>query len=127
MTDIRDEDHNLIEGAGWFSVKNFAIRIHATDEGVVVDVYASGKECDDPVASTYAFDSDVEEDEGDSDVICSNCSGSGEGMYEGSHCSRCGGSGEVSTREPDDDDRADYYWQQKQDREYDLLPVETGV
>jgi RecJ-like exonuclease len=55
----------------------------------------------------------------DSDVICSNCSGSGEGMYEGSRCSRCGGSGEVSTREPDDDDRADYYWQQKQDREYE--------
>jgi DnaJ-class molecular chaperone len=27
--------------------------------------------------------------------ICPNCSGSGEGMYEGTRCSRCHGSGSV--------------------------------
>jgi DnaJ-class molecular chaperone len=29
------------------------------------------------------------------DRICSNCSGSGEGMYEGTKCYVCGGKGEV--------------------------------
>lgn len=28
-------------------------------------------------------------------VICSDCNGSGEGMYDGSRCSTCRGSGEV--------------------------------
>lgn len=28
-------------------------------------------------------------------VICSDCNGSGEGMFDGSRCSTCGGSGEV--------------------------------
>ena len=28
------------------------------------------------------------------DTMCSNCSGTGMGMYEGSHCSFCNGSGE---------------------------------
>lgn len=28
------------------------------------------------------------------DVICGNCSGSGEGMYEGSRCYACRGRGE---------------------------------
>jgi DnaJ-class molecular chaperone len=32
--------------------------------------------------------------EGDDDPgYCTTCSGSGEGMYDGSRCSRCGGSG----------------------------------
>jgi len=28
-------------------------------------------------------------------VICGDCNGSGEGMYDGSRCRTCGGSGEV--------------------------------
>lgn len=28
-------------------------------------------------------------------VTCSDCNGSGEGMFDGSRCSTCGGSGEV--------------------------------
>jgi hypothetical protein len=41
-------------------VKGFSIRIHSTDEGVVVDVYKAMEEMSGPVASTYAFDSEVE-------------------------------------------------------------------
>lgn len=33
------------------------------------------------------------EDEDDEDEICSGCSGSGEGMYDGATCRKCHGSG----------------------------------
>lgn len=38
-------------------------------------------------------------------VLCSNCNGSGEGMYDGSRCSSCGGKGEVpeEIREEDEE------------------------
>lgn len=32
-------------------------------------------------------------DEGDEDLICISCSGSGEGMYDGTRCHACKGSG----------------------------------
>jgi hypothetical protein len=57
---LEDGDYTLTEGAGWFSVKGFSIRIMSTDEGVVVDVYEDGKEMGSPVSSTYAFDSEVQ-------------------------------------------------------------------
>jgi hypothetical protein len=60
---LTDQDYDLAEGAAWFGVKNFAIRIHQTDEGVVVDIYKSGKEMDGSLASTYAFDSECEEED----------------------------------------------------------------
>ena len=64
---LEDSDYRLTDGAGWFAVKGFAIRINSTDEGVVVDVYKNGAEMDTPIASTYAFDSELidhdEEDE----------------------------------------------------------------
>jgi DnaJ-class molecular chaperone len=44
----------------------------------------------------------VEPDEDDDDEICSGCSGSGEGMYDGSSCYKCHGSG-VEPVEKDDD------------------------
>jgi len=34
-----------------------------------------------------------DEDEDDEDEICSGCSGSGEGMYDGSTCYKCHGRG----------------------------------
>jgi hypothetical protein len=64
MNEINDDDYKLVEGAAWFTVKGFSIRIHSTDEGVIVDVFANGKEMDSPVASTYAFDHELTE-EGD--------------------------------------------------------------
>jgi hypothetical protein len=53
-------DYVLTDGAAWFRVKNFSIYIHSTDEGVVVDLYPYLGEMEEPVASTRAFDSDVE-------------------------------------------------------------------
>jgi hypothetical protein len=52
----------------------------------------------------YALD--LEDETG----ICSACSGSGEGMYEGTRCLSCGGRGEVGgpSREDYEADRADY-------------------
>lgn len=58
-TKLSDGDYKLSDGCGWFEVKNFAIRIQSTDEGVVVDIYRNGKECEDAIASTYAFDSEA--------------------------------------------------------------------
>lgn len=43
----------------------------------------------------------IEED--DEDEICSWCSGSGEGMYDGAACGKCHGSG-VELQEKGDDD-----------------------
>jgi len=42
-------------------------------------------------------------------VYCSDCSGSGEGQYDGSTCSRCKGRGEVYTGESDDSSDDFYY------------------
>lgn len=35
---LKDADYILSQKSAWIEVKNFAIRIHATDEGVVVDI-----------------------------------------------------------------------------------------
>ena len=62
MTDqlsLIDSDYVLAEGAAWFSVKDFSIRIHSTDEGVVVDIYKACEEMNEPIASTYAFDAEI--------------------------------------------------------------------
>ena len=43
----------------WVGVKEFAIHIVKTDEGVVVDVYAKGYEDCDTIGSTYARDDEA--------------------------------------------------------------------
>jgi hypothetical protein len=55
---LKDDDYTLTEGAAWFTVKSFSIRILSTDEGVVVDIYNEGEEMELPIASTYAFDNE---------------------------------------------------------------------
>ncbi len=60
MRDLTDQDYRLVEGAAWIEVKKFAIRIHTTDEGVIVDIYKGGAEIDNPIAGTYAFDSETD-------------------------------------------------------------------
>lgn len=59
-----DDDYILTEGAAWFGVKGFAIRIHSTDEGVVVDVFDNmamkTEPFVDPITTTCAFDTDCE-------------------------------------------------------------------
>lgn len=42
------------------------------------------------------------EEEGYEDEICSGCSGSGEGIYDGATCTKCHGSG-IEPVEKDDD------------------------
>ena len=58
-TSLKDADYILSQGAAWLEVKNFSIRVHTTDEGVVVDIYRSGNEDEDAIASAYAFDSEA--------------------------------------------------------------------
>ena len=59
-------------------------------------------------ASKTAFKDDTPiervymDDEDDEDEICSGCSGSGEGMWDGATCNKCHGSG-VEPVEKDDD------------------------
>jgi len=62
--ELKDNDfYLLVEGAGWFDVKGFAIRVYQTDEGVVVDVFDREKVNNnphaEPIASTYAFDNET--------------------------------------------------------------------
>lgn len=43
-------------------------------------------------------------DEDDGWEICPACSGSGEGMYDGSTCYKCRGYGEIYNKEIDEDE-----------------------
>ena len=45
--------------------------------------------------------------EDEEDEICSGCSGSGEGMYDGSRCYKCHGSGVEPVEKEDDDYETD--------------------
>ena len=60
---IPDGDYELTDGAAWLTCGPFAVRVALTDEGVAVDVYPEHRECDIPVAATYAFTAELEEDE----------------------------------------------------------------
>lgn len=57
---LTDNDYTLTEGRAWFTVRGFAVRIHTTDEGLIVDIYQNGKEDSAPIARTYAHNSDLE-------------------------------------------------------------------
>ena len=62
---LPDGDYTLSEGAAWFDVTGFTIRIHRTDEGVVVDIFnaktaLTGDFDAALVSSTYAFDHELE-------------------------------------------------------------------
>ena len=61
MNELHDKDYTLVDEGMWVTVKGFSIRIHTTDEGVVVDIYANGRENEDAIAATHAFDNELEE------------------------------------------------------------------
>lgn len=61
VKNLEDGDYILTDGQAWFTVKGFAVRIHSTDEGVAVDIYKDGDEMSDSIASTYAFDNELDE------------------------------------------------------------------
>lgn len=44
----------------WLTVANASLHIKRTDEGIVVDIWPKGREDEEPVASTYAFDSELD-------------------------------------------------------------------
>ena len=46
-----DQDYILTEGAAWVEVQGFAVRIRANSSGLAVDVYKSGEEGEDTLAS----------------------------------------------------------------------------
>jgi hypothetical protein len=47
----------------WLTVKGFSVRVLSTDEGVLVDIWQVNKEDAEVVASTYALDCEIEEEE----------------------------------------------------------------
>ena len=63
MTNLKDDDYNLEEGAAWLIVKGFSIRILSANGVVMVDVYKEGKEMDLPIASACAQDEDIATDD----------------------------------------------------------------
>ena len=63
---LRDGDYVLKDGCAWLRIKNISVRVHETDEGVVTDLWPVGAEFgDEPIASTYAFFSEAEKEEGE--------------------------------------------------------------
>lgn len=58
------DEHDYVLGgdSAWISVKGFSVLVKKTDEGVVCDIYARDRENDPCIASTYAFDHEIEAD-----------------------------------------------------------------
>lgn len=61
---IDENDFVLGGDSAWISVKGFSVLLKKTDEGVVCDIYARHQEDGVCIASTYAFDHEVDEGEG---------------------------------------------------------------
>lgn len=56
------EDEFVLRGDYmWVTVGDLSVYIINTDEGVAVDIYATGYEAEQPITSTYAFDTDAQE------------------------------------------------------------------
>ena len=68
-TPLTDHDYTPVEGEIWLSIKQFSIRIYATDEGVAADIFNLGREMEGSLASTYVFDSECVDLVGASHVI----------------------------------------------------------
>ena len=62
VTKIGDGDYELTDGKAWLSAKGFSIRIHTTDEGIVVDIYKEGNEDAASIANEYILDSELDVD-----------------------------------------------------------------
>ena len=56
--ELHGKDYTLLDKNKWVTVKGFSVRIHVTDEGVVVDIFEKGREDEGPITSTYAFDAE---------------------------------------------------------------------
>jgi hypothetical protein len=58
---LPDGDYLLTENAAWIEISGFAVRIFAGDQGLSVNVYASGREMDEAIIETRALYSELEE------------------------------------------------------------------
>jgi hypothetical protein len=82
---------------------------HGTGLVTIYNYDGAGSDADDqpcPDCQGIGRYGNEEEEDGDEELeleICSNCNGSGEGMYPGSRCRACKGSGVIDRRDPDDD------------------------
>jgi len=54
-------DYILTGESAWVTVGAISVYIKKTDEGVVVDLYPTGDEMNDSIASTYAFFDEAKE------------------------------------------------------------------
>lgn len=66
------------------------------------------------------FADEEEDEEEDEDAMCSDCAGSGEGMYDGASCMTChgtGSAGEAQRRQDCEDARGDYMYDEWKDRQ----------
>ena len=60
---LPDGDYILTDGAGWFKVGGFAVRIRsAPPAGLIVDVYQSGQEMEGALNSLFVEAEDVTSD-----------------------------------------------------------------
>jgi len=57
---ILDGDYELVDGAGWFAVRGFSVRIFSRDNGIDIHIYKNGAEDEGPISSTFAADSELE-------------------------------------------------------------------
>lgn len=56
---LPDADYILSEGSAWFTLKGFSIRVSETDDGMVVSVYARGREWNPPIADLRVSDEEA--------------------------------------------------------------------
>ena len=57
---LEDGDYELVDGAGWFAVKGFSVRIFSRINGIDVFIYKNGAEDEGPIAATFARDDELE-------------------------------------------------------------------
>ena len=56
---ISDGDYILADGAAWLETGGFAIRISTTPDGIMAEIYESGKEYNSAISGAYAFNSEL--------------------------------------------------------------------
>lgn len=59
---IKDGDHNLVDGGAWFTLGNISVRLHRDEQGVVSSaMFAKGHESEPPLAACHASIADAKD------------------------------------------------------------------
>jgi hypothetical protein len=61
-TELPEGDYTLTGGSAWITVGKFSVWLRKTDDGVLVEIYEAGAECDDAFAEASAFNYQLEDD-----------------------------------------------------------------